>query len=185
MSYLRERWDAGERNGTVLWQALKDQGYKRSMRTVYRHLEKLREHSASLPPSPLDGATPAKVIGWLLARPETLDQQVQEQLDQLCQMDIQLALARELTNGFLGLIRHQSTEDLETWLRSARTSGIRQFLSFARSIEQDKAAVLAGLALPYSTGPVEGQINRLKLIKREAYGRVGLSYVQQRFLPAA
>jgi transposase len=185
MRYLRERWEAGERNGTVLWQALKDQGYKGSMRTVYRHLEKLREHSASLPPSPLDGATPAKIIGWLLARPETLDQPTQEQLDQICQMDHQLALARELTHDFLDLVRHQSTEDLETWLKSARTSGIRQFLSFASSIEQDKAAVLAGLTLPYSTGPVEGHINRLKLIKREAYGRAKLSYLQHRFLPAA
>jgi transposase len=67
MSYLRERWDAGERNGALLWQGLKDQGYKGSMRTVYRHVENLREHSAALPPSPLDGATPAKIIGWLLA----------------------------------------------------------------------------------------------------------------------
>ena len=89
MRYLRERWDAGERNGTVLWQALKDQGYKGSMRTVYRHMEKLREHSASLPPSHLDGMTPAKVIGWILARPEMLDQQTQEQLDQISQMDHQ------------------------------------------------------------------------------------------------
>jgi transposase len=185
MRYLRERWEAGERNGTVLWQAVKDQGYKGSMRTVYRHLEKLREPSASLPPSPLDGATPAKIIGWILARPGTLDQQTQEQLDQICQMDTQLAQARELTHGFLDLIRRQSTENLETWLRSVRASGIRQFRSFASSLEQDKAAVLAGLTLPYSTGPVEGQINRLKLIKREAYGRAGLSYLQQRFLPAA
>jgi len=61
----------------------------------------------------------------------------------------------------------------------------RQFRTFARIIERDKAAVLAGLRLPYSTGPVEGYINRLKLIKREAYGRARLSYLQHRFLPAA
>lgn len=185
MRYLRERWETGERNGTVLWQALKDQGYKGSAPTVYRHLEKLREQSVSLPPSPLDGATPAKIIGWILARPETLEQQALEQLDQICQMDHQLALARELTYGFLDLIRHQSTENLETWRDMARTSGIRQFRSIALGIEQDKVAVLAGLTLPYSTGPIEGQINRLKLIKREAYGRAGLSYLQHRFLPAA
>ena len=100
-------------------------------------------------------------------------------------MDNQLAQARELTHGFLDLIRRQSTENLETWLKKVRASGIRQFRSFASSLEQDKAAVLAGLTLPYSSGPVEGQINRLKLIKREAYGRAGLSYLQQRFLPAA
>lgn len=100
-------------------------------------------------------------------------------------MDDQFKQARELTHSFLDLIRRQSTGDLDTWLKSARTSGIRQCLSFARSIEQDKAAVLAGLTLAYSTGPVEGHINRLKLIKREAYGRASLSYLQHRFLPAA
>ena len=186
--YLRERWEAGEHNGTVLWKELKDQGYQGSMRTVYRHLTKFRKHPASLEPlasSPFEGMTPAKVIGWILARPETLPQQAQEQLDQFCQMDDQFKQARELTHSFLDLIRRQSTGDLDTWLKSARTSGIRQFLSFARSIEQDKAAVLAGLTLAYSTGPVEGHINRLKLIKREAYGRASLSYLQHRFLPAA
>ncbi len=192
--YLRERWDAGERNGIVLWEELKTQGYQGSMRSVYRRLTKWRDHPrqpglsaslGSLPRSPLEGVTPAKIIGWMLARPEMLSRRTQEQLDQLCQMDDQLAQARELTHGFLELIRRQSTKGLDSWLKNVRASGIPQFLSFARSVEQDKAAILAGLTLPYSTGPVEGHINRLKLIKRQAYGRAGLSYLQHRFLPAA
>jgi len=100
-------------------------------------------------------------------------------------MDEILAQARALTHGFLHLIRHHSSEGFESWLQDVRASGIREFLTFARSIERDKAAIVAGLTLPYSTGPVEGHINRLKLIKRQAYGRAGLSYLQQRFLPAA
>jgi transposase len=109
----------------------------------------------------------------------------QEQLDQITQMDEILAQARELTHGFLHLIGHHSSEGLERWRKSVRTSRIREFLTFARSVERDKPAILAGLTLPYSTGPVEGHINRLKLIKRQAYGRAGLSYLQHRFLPAA
>jgi transposase len=66
-----------------------------------------------------------------------------------------------------------------------RASTLREFLTFARSVERDKAVILAGLTLPYSTGPVEGHINRLKLIKWQAYGRAELSYLQHRFLPAA
>ena len=100
-------------------------------------------------------------------------------------MDGTLAQARELTHGFLDLIRHHSGEGLDTWLKDVRASSVREFLTFARSVERDKAAILAGLTLPYSTGPVEGHINRLKLIKRQAYGRAGLSYLQHRFLPAA
>jgi transposase len=82
-------------------------------------------------------------------------------------------------------IRHHSGEGLDTWLRDVRASSVREFLLFAQSRERDKAAILAGLTLPYSTGPVEGHINRLKLIKRKAYGRAELSYLQHRFLPVA
>ena len=100
-------------------------------------------------------------------------------------MDGALAQARELTHGFLDLIRHHSGEGLDNWLKDVRASTVREFLTFARSVERDKPAILAGLTLPYSTGPVEGHINRLKLIKRQAYGRAELSYLQHRFLPAA
>ena len=193
MRYLRQRWEAGERNGTVLWEELKAQGYTGSPRSVYRRLAKLREHPRkwgvpALPGpvfrSPFEDVTPGQVIGWMLTRPGQLRPDAQAQLDRLCQMDEVLAQARELTQGFLGLIRHHNGEGLDTWLKAVRASTIREFLIFARSIERDKTAILAGLTLPYSTGPVEGHINRLKLIKRQAYGRAGLSYLQHRFLLA-
>jgi transposase len=192
--YLRQRWEEGEHNGTLLWEELKAQGYTGSSRSVYRRLALWRMHPpkratpaspGSVPRSPLEDVTPGQVIGWMLARPETLSPKAQEQLEQITQMDALLAQARELTHGFLQLIRHHSGEGLDTWLKDVRTSGIREFLTFARSVERDKPAILAGLTLPYSTGPVEGHINRLKLIKRQAYGRAGLSYLQHRFLPAA
>jgi transposase len=192
--YLRERWEAGERNGTLLWEELKVRGYTGSMRSVYRRLAKWREHPRergwsaspeSVPRSPLEDVTPGKVVGWMLARPGELRPEAEAQLDRITQMDDTLAQARELTHGFLDLIRHHSGEGLDTWLKDARASIVRQFYTFVRSIERDKPAILAGLTLPYSTGPVEGHINRLKLIKRQAYGRAGLSYLQHRFLPAA
>lgn len=192
--YLRERWEAGERNGTVLWEELKAKGYTGSSRSVYRRLAKWREHPRkrglpasleSVARSPFEDVTPGRVVGWMLARPGELRPEAEAQLDQITQMDGTLAQARELTHRFLDLIRHHSGEGLDTWLKDVRTSSVREFLLFARSVERDKAAILAGLTLPYSTGPVEGHINRLKLIKREAYGRAGLSYLQHRFLPAA
>jgi len=192
--YLRERWEAGEHNGTLLWEELKAQGYTGSSRSVYRRLAKWRDHPwkmglptspESIPHSPFEDVTPGKLIGWMVARPGSLSPVAQEQLDQITQMDEILAQARELTHSFLQLIRHHSSEGLEGWLKDVRASSIREFLTFARSVERDKTAILAGLTLPYSTGPVEGHINRLKLIKRQAYGRAGLSYLQHRFLPAA
>ncbi|HEX6483427.1 MAG TPA: transposase [Ktedonobacteraceae bacterium] len=95
------------------------------------------------------------------------------------------AITAALPQGFLDLIRRHNGEGLDTWLKNVRASTVGEFLAFARSVQQDKAAILAGLTLPYSTGPVEGHINRLKLIKRQAYGRAELPYLQRRFLPAA
>jgi transposase len=192
--YLRERWEAGEHNGTVLWEELKVQGYTGSQRSVYRRLTKWREQPRkrglptspeSAPRSPLEDVTPGQMIGWMLARPGMLSPEAEARLDQITQMDGTLAKARELTHRFLDLIRHHSGEELDTWLKDARASTVREFHTFARSLERDKPAILAALTLPYSTGPVEGHINRLKLIKRQAYGRAGLSYLQHRFLAAA
>jgi hypothetical protein len=169
-------------------------GYTGSSRSVYRRLATWRAHPRkmglpaspeSIPHSPFEDVIPGKLIGWMVARPGSLSPAAQAQLDQITQMDEILAQARELTHSFLHLIRHHSSEGLESWFKDVRASGIREFLTFDRSVERDKTAILAGLTLPYSTGPVEGHINRLKLIKRQAYGRAGLSCLQHCFLPAA
>ena len=86
---------------------------------------------------------------------------------------------------FLILVRKRQGSELESWLERVKALGIKGLRQFAHGLERDKAAVVAGLTLPYSTGPVEGHINRLKLIKLQAYGRAGLPSLQHRFLPAA
>lgn len=192
--YLRERWKAGERNGLVLWEELKRQGYQGSLRSIYRRIGRWRAGPRSripssaalaLPPSPWEDLTPGRVIGWIIARPETLHPEDQARLEQLCELDRTLAQARALTQRWLGFIRAHSSEGLERWLKDMRASSIPAFVSFARSVGRDKAAIVAGLSLPCSTEPVEGHNNRLKVIKRQAYGQASLSYLQHRFLPAA
>lgn len=192
--YLHQRWEAGERQGLVLWEEVKAQGYRGSLRSLYRRIERWREGPrrrtssavlASVPSSPLEDLTPSKVIGWIIARPETLRPAAKERLEVLCHLDPVIAQARDLTWRWLSFIRTHTSEGLEEWLGEMRASGLPAFVSFARSVEQDKAAILAGLTLPYSTGPVEGHITRLKLIKRHASGRASLPYLERRFLPAA
>ena len=143
-----------------------------------------RAAAEAVPRSPLEDLTPGKVIGWIIARPETLPPEAQASLEQVCQVDPVIAQARTLTSAWLGLLRAHTSDGLDTWLREARASSIPAFVSFARSVGRDKAAIIAALSLPYSTGPVEGHINRLKLIKRQAYGRASLAYLCQRFLAA-
>ena len=81
--------------------------------------------------------------------------EAQAHLDRITQMDGTLAQARKLTHGFFDLMRHHSGEGLDTWLKDVRASSVRELLPFARSIEWDKAAILAGLTLPYRSGEQE------------------------------
>jgi hypothetical protein len=80
------------------------------------------------------------------------------------------------------MILEHTGHHLETWLSLVEESTLPELKSIARGIQQDKAAVLAGLTLPWSQGPVEGHVNRLKLIKRSMYGRAKLPLLKQRVL---
>jgi transposase len=88
----------------------------------------------------------------------------------------------ELTERFGELVRGRSAQGLGAWLEQAEASGLPEFCGLARSIRQDEAAVRAGLSEPWSNGPVEGRIGRLKLIKRSMYGRAGFALLKARVL---
>src|SRR5207253_9147968 len=90
-----------------------------------------------------------------------------------------------LTLTFMQMIRERKGQQLDTWLSLVEKSMLPEFKSFAKGIQQDKAAVLAGLTLPWSNGPVEGHVNRLKLIKRSMYGRAKLHLLRARVLHVA
>ena len=109
----------------------------------------------------------------------------QRYLDQRCQMDAGIAQAHALTQGFLTIVRERRGPDLEAWITAATASGIDGLGRFAHGLWEDLAAVTAGLTLEWSNGPVEGQITRLKLLKRQGYGRAGFALLRQRVLQAA
>lgn len=84
----------------------------------------------------------------------------------------------------MGMLRHREGERLDVWLGQVRASHISELQRFVRSLQQDKDAVLAGLIEPWSNGVVEGNINKLKLIKRMMYGRAAFPLLRQRVLYA-
>nr|WP_236065091.1 transposase [Reticulibacter mediterranei] len=86
--------------------------------------------------------------------------------------------------SFLAMIRTLQGNKLEPWLERVQATGVKELQQFAHGLERDKAAVVAGLTLPYSTSPVAGHINRLKLLKRQSYGRAGLAHLSRRLLAA-
>jgi transposase len=111
--------------------------------------------------------------------------EAQTYLDQLCQVDASVARADALSQAFLAMVRERRGNDLEAWITAATDSGIDALARFARGLQEDLAAVTAGLTLNWSNGPVEGQITRLKLLKRQGYGRAGFPLLRQRVRQAA
>ena len=127
-----------------------------------------------------------RTAAWLaLRRPERRDADGIERLARLRDQAPELAEAISLAEEFAGLLRAREPERLEPWLRWARGSTLPAFRGFAERLGLDEAAVRSAATLPWSTGPVEGQINRLKTIKRQMYGRAKLDLLGRRLLLAA
>ena len=95
------------------------------------------------------------------------------------------AVAYPLIQQFAQMLRQANAEPLDAWLASAEASDVPDVRTFALGLREETAALEAALRLPWSTGPVEGQITRLKLIKRQAYGRAGIDTLRRRVLRAA
>jgi transposase len=93
-------------------------------------------------------------------------------------------LAYELVQQFVYMLRTRTGEHLDEWLRRVKASQIRELQGDLPGVKQDKAAVVAGLTLPQNNGVVEGQVNKLKLIKRMMYGRAKFPLLRQRVLHA-
>jgi transposase len=94
----------------------------------------------------------------------------------------ELAEAADLAAAFAGMVRDKDGSRLDGWLDAAAASRLAPFV---RGLRQDLPAVRAAFALPWSTSPVEGQINRLKTIKRQMCGRAGFGLLRRRVLRAA
>lgn len=93
-----------------------------------------------------------------------------------------LVTSRDLTERFAEMVRHGRSEQLPDWLTEAETSALA---SFARGLRADTAAVVAALREPWSNGQTEGQINRLKTLKRQMYGRANLDLLRARLVIGA
>jgi transposase len=127
----------------------------------------------------------AKDAIWLFVRdPDKLDKKEQETLAAICQASETARTTYQLVQEFRNMLHQRTGEKLDPWLEKIRASQVRELQSFVAGIERDKAAVVAGLTLPYNNGLVEGKVNKLKLIKRMGYGRAGFALLRQRVFHA-
>jgi transposase len=196
--YVISRWQEGCRNGSQLYRELTVQGYKGSPKAMYNYLTTLRIPPSDLPelaplrlrerqsvplsPAPLENFSARRATWLFVCQPDELDETQQKELALMRQVSPTVEAAYGLTQAFMQMVREHTGEPLEAWLSLVEESTLPELKSFAKGLRQDKAAVFAGLTLPWSNGPLEGHVNRLKLIKRSMYGRAKLRLLRQRVL---
>jgi transposase len=181
-AYLRQRWEEGCRSTERLHEELRTRGYRGSLRTLRRLTARLRQDTAvpTAPPAP----AAKKVASWILTPPGKLPGTDRATLAQITGRCEELATTRTLVREFADMLCHRHGEHLEAWASQAEGSPVSELHSFAKGLRKDWAAVTAGLTLPYSSGAVEGHVNRIKMIKRQMYGRAKPDLLRKRVLLA-
>lgn len=198
LPHLEERWQAGNTNATQLWREMEAQGFRGSRGLVARWAARERE---LLPPTtqysrqqprevrpkltrqtrPVPWSAPR--ASWIVVKERALrDDQEKAALERMIGADTQVKLVAQLAERFVTMVKQKEAEKLEQWLQDAAASGVRSFISFASGLRQDLTAVYNALSMSWSNGQTEGQVNRLKFIKRMMYGRANFDLLRKRFL---
>jgi transposase len=191
------RWNAGQRHGRRLYREVQEEGYRGSYSSLARYLKRLRQASgvASRPRAqacpvprvivPAQSLTPRAVAWLVLCRPEKRTVAAGAVLDRLRAHCPTLREIIEIAETFADLVRNRAPERLDPWLRRVQDGPVAALRRFAEGLLADDDAVRAAVTLPWSNGSAEGQINRLKMLKRQMYGRAGIDLLAKRFLSAA
>ena len=184
--YLAERWQSGCRNSRKLYEEIRERGYSGSYASVRYELSHWRRNDRATS-EPRTGRSERpyawKDVRWALLCPPERRTNTQHQIvEQVLKVNPELALAHALLQRFRQMLREHQVGELDHWLADAVDSGLSPFVRLAKTFSADKAAILAAIELPWSTGPVEGIITRIKFMKRLGYGRASLALLRARVL---
>ena len=168
----------------TLFNEIRAQGYRGKERTVRARLSEWR---TAAPPRPAEARLPGpRTLAWLLLRrPSDLNDDERELLKKLCARSDEVANAHRLAQQFLRLVRDRpGGRKLDQWAVAVRKTGPPELRGFSRNLQRDWHAVSAGVTARWSSGPVEGHINKLKMIKRQMFGRARFDLLRKRVLLA-
>jgi transposase len=187
LAYLSRRWQEGCHNIKQLHAELEGQGFTGHYAAVCRAVKRLLADGKVVLPTPqvsipIPNLTVTQAV-WLLLHPdERLEEQDCQLRDKLCEICQEIETSRHLAQSFCELVRERAAEKLDVWLERAKGAGIAAFKNFAIGLQRDYDVVKAALTYEWSNGQVEGQVNRLKFIKRQMYGRAKFDLLRKRVL---
>jgi transposase len=179
--YLHQRWNDGVTNVRQLHAELKERGYKGGYGTIRDYVLPFREAGAAPPAVP--GPPKARDLArWITADPDHLDDDEKAELAKARKRCLDLdALAGHVTE-FAKILTGLHGDRLDRWIAAVEADDQPDLHSFVRGIKRDYDAVLNGLTMPWSSGAVEGNVNRVKMLKRQTYGRAAFPLLRKRVL---
>ena len=185
-TYLSKRWQEGERNYHQLWREIKEQGFDGSFINTYRYLvknfTKENKDNASKSSVPIKVYS-ARRLSFLMCREaENLKPKEQHYLDLLFEYCPQAKQASELAKRYRDILVNKKSDLLDQWIEDTLESGKEVLMTFAKNLMQDYDAIKNACTLEWSNGQVEGQVNRLKNIKRQMYGRGSFELLKKKVL---
>jgi transposase len=191
-SFINSWIEAGGRNAAALYRELAGRGCGASYDAVRRYLARRLGSTGRpgprvgrvKPPAPPPPPSARKLSFEFIRRPAERTTEEQGHLERLRAGDVALREGLDLAAEFAAQVRKVGTMSWAEWLAAVADSGCAELQSFAEGLRQDEAAVVAALTQPWSNGPVEGQVNRLKVIKRQMYGRAGWQLLRARLRKA-
>jgi transposase len=186
-AYLQKRWSQGCTMVTTLWKEIAAQGFPGSYRSVCHFTRDWIRPEAGASASVLRKATQQPRTPWqakwlLLSEPEDLTTWDADYREAVCRLAPSLAEAASHVKRFLCMVGERKSDQLQAWLDQAKSSPLQELHRFALGLEKEYSAMSAALTEPWSTGQVEGQITRLKYLKRQMYGRAKIDLLRLRVL---
>jgi transposase len=189
--YLHRRWKEGSQNATRLWRELKEQGFQGTLGAVTRYVRlRMREpteikrhwmHRTRLPSIKMTLPSARRAAWMLLKNEEELTDEECLFVGELLKSSAEIKQAVALTKKFQEMVRERKIELLEEWFSEAEKIGTK-WKNFVKGLRQDLKAVRAALTTDWSNGQGEGQVNRLKFLKRQMYGRAKFDLLRARVL---
>lgn len=208
VTYLQERWESECRTNKQLYAEIPSRGYRGSLRPLVQWTRLRRDHEAGgrrqygrkpvrqvehfVAPGTAPEEPPRTVklpgsqaLAWLLLQDEAVVPQAKRLLLKRLKQDRELTTTSQLVQQFLTMVHQRQPETLSSWLAACLASGIPELATFAVGLQRELANVRAAVELPYSNGVAEGNVTRLKQIRRAMYGRGNFDLLRVRMLVAA
>jgi transposase len=183
LTYLHQRWNEGCTDATRLCAEIRGHGYRGSERTLRRHLQVLRA-SGKPAPAVIDELTVRHATRLITTRPDRLDEDAALRLKKLLDRCPELDAVAACVRSFAAMMTQRQGTDLSAWLEQADATELPPLRSHVRGIRHDFDAVTNGLTLEWNSGRIEGNVNRIKRIKRDGYGRASFDLLRLQILRA-